>query len=386
MMFGLEGAGMTGRAAGFRWQGLLVALVVTLTGCNFFVPQSSTGTGTSTGGSTSDLVYVANTVTQSISGFTVGATALTSAPSMPFLVGIVPTSAAVSVEDNFLYVAGPGAIYAYNINSDGSLSTPSAGAGQVIVYVLSMDVTPDGNWLVALDGTQTQLDIYAINKSTGGLSLSSTVPYSVTGAQVLPKMVKVSADASYIFAALGTGGDLVFTFSTSTGAAVLAQKLAPISTQTSDNAVAVDSTDSHLYIARSGLNGGLAEYTIGVNGVLTSVAGSPFAAGAQPLAVVLDSTGKYAYVANGSDGTISGYSVGNGVAVQLSGSPYASGASVQSLTLDKSGSYLLASAFAGAPDLTEYSFDATVPGKLDKVTTAATGTDPAGALVVVSTH
>jgi len=387
MMFGLEVTAMTVRAAKLHWRGLLIAALVALTGCEgFFTKQSSTGTGTSTGGSSSNLVYTANTVTQTVSGFTVGATALTSVPSMPFLIGFTPTSAVVSIADNFLYVAGPGAIYAYNINSDGSLTTPTAGAGQVIVYVLSMDVTPDGNWLVALDGTQTQLDIYAINKSTGGLSLSSTVPYSVTGAQVLPKMVKVSSNASYIFAALGTGGDLVFTFNTSTGAAVLAQKLAPISTQTSDNAVAVDSTAAHLYIARSGLNNGLAEYTIGANGALTSVAGSPFAAGAQPLSVALDSTGKYAYVANGSDGTISGYSVANGVATALSGSPYASGASVLSLTLDKSGSYLLAAAFGGSADLTEYSFDATVAGKLDQVATSATGTDPAGALVVVAAH
>ena len=390
MILGLEVTAMTGRVAKLHWRGLLAVVVVALTGCNgFFVPvnrSGSGGTGTSTGGSTSNLVYVANTTTQTVSGFTVGASALTSAPSMPYLIGFTPTSEVVSVADNFLYVAGPGAIYAYNINSDGSLTAPAAGAGQVIVFVLSMDVTPDGNWLVALDGTQTQLDVYAINKSTGGLTLTSTVPYSVTGAQVLPKMVKVAANGSYIFAALGTGGDLVFTFNTSTGAAVLVQKLAPISTQTSENAVAVDSTVSHLYIARSGQNGGLAEYTIGANGALTSVAGSPFAAGAQPLSVVLDSTGKYAYVANGSDGTISGYSVGNGVATALNGSPYASGAQVQSLTLDKSGTYLLASALSGSPDLTEYSFDAAVAGKLDKVTTAATGTDPAGALVVVASH
>jgi 6-phosphogluconolactonase len=247
-------------------------------------------------------------------------------------------------------------------------------------------VSPDGNWLIALDGTTTQLDIYQINKSTGGLVLSSTVPFSIPNAQVLGKMVKVAPNGELIFASLGTGGDLVFTFNTANGATVLSQTLAPISTQTSENGLAIDSTTTHLFIARSGLNGGLAEYTIGTNGALTSVTGSPFAAGAQPLSVALDPSNTYAYVANGTDATISGYTVGNGIGVPLAGSPYASGASVRALTRDQSGKYLLAVAFAGAPDLTMYSISATVAGGLTQTSTSATGTDPAGAWAVVSTH
>jgi 6-phosphogluconolactonase (cycloisomerase 2 family) len=305
---------------------------------------------------------------------------------MPFALGFVPQAAVVTIPNTVLYVAGPGAIYAYFIGSDGALTAPSAGAGQVIVFALSMDVSPDGNWLVALDGTTTQLDIFQINKSTGGLTLTSTVPYSIANAQVLPKMVKISPSGTLIFAALGTGGDLVFTFNTTTGAAILSQTLAPISTQTSENALAVDSTTTHLFIARSGVNGGLAEYTIGSGGALTSVTGSPFAAGAQPLGVTLDTTSAYAYVANGSDATISGFSVGNGVATALAGSPYASGASVKSVALDKSGKYLLAAAFAGTPDVTLYSIGATAAGVLSQAATAAAGTDPAGSWQVVSTH
>ncbi len=79
-------------------------------------------------------------------------------------------------------------------------------------------------------------------------------------------MVKVAPNGQLIFASLGTGGDLVFTFNTVTGAAVLSQALAPISTQTSENGLAIDSTTTHLFIARSGVNGGLAEYTIGTGG------------------------------------------------------------------------------------------------------------------------
>jgi 6-phosphogluconolactonase len=382
---------MAERAVRVRWWTLMAVGLMALSGCNgFFVPENGSGSdsgGGSGGGgsaSTSNLAYVANTLTNTVSGFAVGAGTLASVPNMPYAIGFTPLAAAVA--SNFLYVAGPGAIYPYAIGADGSLSTTSVGAGAVLVFALSMDVTPDGNWMVALDGINTQLDILAINKSTGALTLVGTVPYAVQNAQVLPKMVKVSPDGTLIYAALGTGGDVVFTFNTATGVATMNGTLAPVSAQTSDNAVAIDGTTKHLYIARSGVSGGLAAYTIGTGGALTSVAGSPFKAGAQPMSVVLDSTGTYAYVANGTDATISGYSLASGVATALTGSPYASGSNVRSLAIDKSGKYLLAAALGGSPDLTMYSFDATVVGKLNVVVTTATGVDPAGAIAVAATH
>jgi 6-phosphogluconolactonase len=368
--------------------GFVIAGMLFLTGCgNFFVAPTNSGGGGGGGtGSTSNLVYTTNTLTNTVSGFSIGTSTLTTVPNMPYALNFSPQALVVTVPDTFLYVAGPGAIYAYIIGSDGSLTAPTAGAGQVIVYALALDVSPDGNWLIALDGTTTQLDVFAINKTTGALSLTGTAPYSITNATVQPKSVKISSGGTLIFAALGTGGDLVFTFNTSTGAAALSQTLAPVSTQTSDNALAVDSTTSFLYIARSGTGGGLAVYSIGAAGLLTSIKGSPFAAGSQPLSVALNSKGKFAYVANGSDASVSGYSLASGVATPLSGSPYASGATVSSLALDRTSTYLLAAAFGGSPDLTLYSFDPTIAGKLKQSATAATGASPAGALMVTTAH
>jgi 6-phosphogluconolactonase len=373
---------MAGKAMRLRLGAVLFAGLVGLTGCEgFFVPVNNGG-GT---GTTAGHTYVINSLTSTVSGFSIGTGKLTSVPNMPYQIGFVPVAAAVTINNSFLYVAGPGAIYCYIIGSDGSLSTPTSGAGQAIAYALSLDVSPDGNWLVALNGTTTQLNIYQINKTTGALALTTTVPYTITNLSVPPKMARVSPDGKYIFAALGSNGDAVFSFDTTSGAATLEQTLS-VSSQTSDNAVAADSTSSLLYIARSGTDGGLAIYSIGNLGALTSVAGSPFVAGAQPLDVRLDSTGKFVYVANGSDGNISGYAISNGVPSNLSGSPYTSGATVRSLVIDATGKYLLAGAFAGSPDLTMYSFDTAVAGKLVQATSTATGTDPAGVLTVVATH
>ncbi len=196
---------MLGRAAKIAGLGVVAAGLMALTGCGpFFITPTNSGGGTG-GGASGNVTYVINTVTNTVSGFTVGTGTLTNAPSMPFALGYTPQAEVVTIPNTVLYVAGPGAIYAYFINSDGSLSVPAAGAAQVIEFALSMDVTPDGNWLIALDGTTTQLDIYQINQSTGGLALSSTVPFSIPNAQVLGKMVKVAPNGAADLRVAGNG-------------------------------------------------------------------------------------------------------------------------------------------------------------------------------------
>jgi 6-phosphogluconolactonase (cycloisomerase 2 family) len=254
--------------------------------------------------------------------------------------------------------------------------------------VASLAVSPDGQWLFGLDTTATVLDQFKINTSTGALTAQTPTPYSVQNAPVAPspRMVRVAATGNYIFAAVGSG-DVVFTLNTTTGAVTQVQSLALASAQTSDNALAVDSTAAHLYIARSGLNGGLAVYTIGTSGLLTSVSGSPFATGAQPFAVQIDNSGKYVYVANRTDGTISGFSIGTNASLSaLTGSPYGSGTGVISLGADKTNTYILAGAFGGQPDLTMYSIDTVNLGKLIQATTTTTGTDPTGVVEIATTH
>jgi len=377
---------MTERARGVRlWTWVVVAAALTaLTGCgDFFVKPTSSGGGGSTGG---NLAYVANSATNTIAGFTIGTSTLTAVSGSPFALGYSPVAAVVTPSNSFLYVAGPSAIYVYTINSDGSLTGASTGAAVAIVKVVSLDVSPDGNWLFGLDAATTVVDEFQINKSTGALTLMAATPYSVTDA-VAPKAIRVAPNGALVFAALGTGGDVVFTLNTTSGALASSQTLSLGSTTTSDNALTIDSTTSYLYIARSGTGGGVAVYTIGAAGFLNPINGSPFTAGAQPTSVVLDTTGKYLYAANGSDATISGYAIGTSSSLSaLNGSPYASGLQVTSLGVDRSGKYLLAAAFGGSPDLSMYSFDTTTVGKLNLATSTATGTGTTGAVAVALTH
>jgi len=157
----------------------------------------------------------------------------------------------------------------------------------------------------------------------------------------------------------------------------------------SDNALAVSPNGSYLFIARSGTSSGVAVYTIGSGGTLTSVTGSPFAAGTDPFSVVVNAAGTDVYVANQADGTISGFSIGsNGVLTAVGGSPFSShlGTLPRALAVDNSKNYLLAAANGGGPDLAMYSFDQGTPGALDYSTSTTTGTDPTEPVAIAATH
>jgi len=383
---------MKRRESGRQWAMFVVVVVLpVLTGCASFFPPINNGGGG--GGTTSNRVYIANQTANSIGGFAIGTGTLAAVNNSPLATGYKPLSMVVTPNNSLLYVGAATGIFVYFINSDGSLTAPSTGSQPAGVSAPALAVSPDGQWLIALDGQTQQLDIFQINASTGALtSVNAPTTYSITSGTWQPSDVRVSPDGTLIFAALGTAGDVVFTFNTTSGVATSSQGLNTGDVATGDYGLAISPKTTYLYIARSGTNGGVAVFSIGSGGALTSVTGSPFAAGSGTFSVVLDSTGTYVYAANRTDGTISGYTIVPGTTTAalsltpLSGSPYSSGAGVQSIGIDRTGKYLLAAAVNGAPDLTMYSFDITVPGKLNPATSVATGVNPAGAVALALTH
>lgn len=373
-----------------------MAIVASMTfpafvGCSgFFPPINNSGGG---GGTTTNAVYIANQAAGSIGAFAIGAGKLTAVNNSPVTATYKPLCMVVNPANTLLYVGALNGIFVYFINSDRSLTAPTTGSQPAGVYAKSIAISPDGQWLIALDGTTQQLDIFQINATTGALtSVTAPATYSIQSGTWQPSEVHVSSDGTLIFAALGTGGDVVFTFNTATGVAVSSQLLQTGNAGTGDYGLAINSTTTYVYIARSGTNGGVAVYSIGSGGALTPVTGSPFAAGNGTFSVVLDTTGTYVYAANRTDGTVSGYTIVPATTAAalsltpLSGSPYTSGSAVQALGADSTGKYLLAVATGGDPDLTMYSFDIPVPGKLDPSTSIATGTDPTGAVALALTH
>lgn len=367
---------------------LLLALVA-LTGCgtNFFVPPATTGPGTTTPSTSASFAYVANLTTSTIAGYALGTGALVAVSGSPYALVLPPTSLVVTPANTFLYVGSIGAIFGYALSSTGQLTALNSGNPLAAASVISLDVSPDGKWLFALDANGVNIDLFSINTSTGALASATGGAFAVTGkGPAVPTFIKASPNGAFVAAAMGTGGVVLFPFNTTTGVFGTPNLLAG-GIQTSDNGVAFDNSSAFLFVAQSGVGNGLAVFTIASGGALASVAGSPFPAGTDPYSVLLNAAGTLAYLANRGDGTISGYSVAiGGILTPLSSSPYPSGSLVTSLGRDNTAKYLLAASQGGSSDLTMYSFDPATPGKLNTLTTTATGTDPTGAHAVALTH
>ena len=372
---------------------LTMLFAVSLTGCgNFFVNPSTVTTGTTTTATTGNFAYVVNT-TNTLSEYDLSAGKLTAIAGSPLTLttGLAATSVAVSRANTFVFVGGAGGIECYAINTDGSLTATTAGGATETADFVSLETSPDGQWLFALDGITPTAPIlyqFSIDPNTGALALagSGEIQLPIAGAGVpTPRMVKISPNADYLGVVLGGGGDVFYTFNTTTG--ILTQSGLLATKGFDDDSLLFDSTSTYAFIGRYGLtasNSTVASYTVSTVGALTSLA--TVATGDTPYSLALDGTGAFLYSANFGAPSVTGYSLATGALTQLASSPYASGLNVASLARDITGSYLISASQGGSADLTLYAFDVLVPGKLDAVASSTNGSGTAGSLAVATTH
>jgi 6-phosphogluconolactonase len=376
------------------WVGVaVVGAVCGLSGCsNFFPPLTPTSTGTAGSG---NYVYVVNQTTNTLGAFTVGTATLTAVTGSPYSLAsyIAPSSAAsvaVTRANTFVYVGGQGGLGCFSIGTTGALTSVAAGAITSTGDFVSLDTSPDGKWLLALDGVNRVINIYGVNPLTGALSqngASIAYPVAISGNATVAQAIRVSSNAAYVAVALGTGGDQIFPFTTSIGSLGTPQQLGE-AVGYSDNALSFDTTSAYLYIARGGPSAGksvVASYSVTSATAALTVA-QTVVTGDSPYAVLIDSVGKYLYTANRGTGNVSGFAITAGAFTALSGSPYSSGLTATGLVEDNSAKYVVAASSGGSPDYSVYSFDSTLAGKLDSASTGASGTDPAGAIAIAATH
>jgi 6-phosphogluconolactonase len=366
----------------------LAAVGLVLAGCgNFFVYPGSGSGGSTSGGTTGSYAYVSNNASSSTALSIYALAGGTLGSSSTFSLGFSPAALAIPPSNKYLYASNPStaAIYAYTVGSTGLLTNDNSGnAVAVSVDAVSMDVSADGQWLFALDGIQQAVLEYKIDSSTGLLSLISSSTYALPqGSIPTPASIKVAPSGSFIVAALGTAGDVIFPFVTSTGVINPNYVLLPTnSALVGDFSVALDA-NNFLYVARTT---GLAVYSLSSLGTPTLVAGSPFATGSAPRSVLLSLSGNYLYVANQTDGTISGFSIGTtGALSALPLSPFQAPTTVTALGRDNSGKYVLAAGYNGTAGLTLYTIGST--GALTASGgSVATGTSTAVPVVMGLTH
>lgn len=184
--------------------------------------------------------------------------------------------------------------------------------------------------------------------STGNLSVVSGSPFTAgAGAEFMAldsahKLLFVSNQLANTISA--------FSMNTSTGA-LSAVPGSPFATGARPTSVVVDSLGRFLFVANQAANS-IAVFSISANGVLTPVAGSPFAA-SSPFGLTINPAGTVLYASNFPDSqvsdlnTVSVFAIdANGALTAVSGSPFADANSAGGFTAaigllaDPSGKFL----------------------------------------------
>ena len=323
---------------------------------------------------------------------------LTSVKGSPFTVSGNPANRPSGVTTDptgrFLYVpedSGPTTAMSVNL-SNGNLTVASTtgvsfSSGPINVSSGTSPLQLSPTWAYASNSTANSISEYSINVSNGALSPISGSPLTDNAG---PQLVKLGPSGHHrsVFTAESAPSIAKYDFGTTSGglnnrlSLSVAHPIVALApdpsflyvygadpfdqvinsysvdqtlglgflgssavTSTSLTGLAISPQGTYLYAVSSGDNTLWAFRVAG--GAFTTV-GNPnkgglpgFPTGANPLAVVVDATGKFAYVANSGDGTVSGYAINpNGDVSAISGSPFFSGTTPTAIASEPTGSFL----------------------------------------------
>jgi 6-phosphogluconolactonase (cycloisomerase 2 family) len=308
---------------------------------------------------TGRFVYVANEQSQDITAFSVDAStgALTESPGSPFPIGAAPVTSAVDPTGRFLYVFATNVVngaeeeflYEYTIDSaTGVLASASSSPttwefGQGIL-IASIAFNPAGNIAylgqVAGGNLGAPTLVCAVDFSTGALTQIGSVQPATTGEA---NHLAISPSGGFLYST-NTTFSQVDAFTVGFGGAGLSEiSGSPYSVPYGPSSLVVHPAGNFLYVTNSNssfqappatgpIDGSIYAFAINSGtGALTQVRGSPFAAGINPLSIVVDPTGSFAYWTATSNTTgipfaqIKGYSINasSGVLAPLSWTPWA---------------------------------------------------------------
>jgi 6-phosphogluconolactonase len=381
---------------------LTLGAMIALSGCGgFFTAQNNNPTGGSSG-----YVYVTN-AGGTMAEYSLSSGVLTGLSGSPISISVPPTSVVAAPNNAFLYVGTTTGIFMYTINSDGTLTEGNndtviflnqnlATGTSTLASVKSMVVDATSSWLIIAYQGSDEIDALSIDPTTGLANSTQAFPATATYNNDPNPQLAISPANNQVFVALGTGGTNAFGFNANAtgttspwaGGNRVAIALAP--TSVSANAVAVDSSSKYLFVAES------ASSTTSPAGMVRVISTASPAnpdlddetTGVSPSAVLADLTGAYVYVTNGTDGTISGFSLNTTTQKLTSlGTATPSEQSPVALVEDSSKSYVIDVGNGNNPNLWLYSFDASSAGVLDVGSTRSTSsTNPSVATGIAATH
>jgi DNA-binding beta-propeller fold protein YncE len=310
-----------------------------------------------------EFAYAVDQNSNTLFGFKVGANgALTPLAPPSFATGNAPNGVVVDPSGRFVYVVNilSNNVSGYAIGENGTLkpvpgSPFPAGSGPGWITV-----DPTGRFVYVANcadlcsgSGQGSVSGYAIDRATGALV---AVPGSPFIADQIPYAVTVDPEGAFAYVANFRSGTVsVFKIDRCSGSLGASIQTVPTG-GASPIALTLDPQGHFLYVVNTQGNN-VSAFTVGNDGRLTVVPGSPFASGTSTQGVAVDPSGDFVYVTQGFD--VLGYSIGiSGELIPLAGSPFAAPGFLVSLTMDRSGHFVYGAAAAASAGVAAFVFDA----------------------------
>ena len=356
--------------------------------------------------------YVANENSNDISGYTVDNStgALTEVVSSPFAGPAGPRDSVVELFGKFLYVAngGTNGVSGYSIDGTSGVLTPVSGspfAGGGSPRGIALH--PTGKFVYTADRSSNSVSGFAINTTTGVLTAVPGSPFTIPAEgeeQPGPQQLTIDPSGRFLYVSDHLTGDIsAFTINGTSGA-LTAISGSPFTDQPDDLgpniqpfALAVTPDGKFLYVTNHGQDT-LSVFSINAaTGALTPAAGSPFditvgeddeECGSEPYGLAIAGSGRFLYVADNGCDTVSAFTIDSstGAPTEISGSPYSviAGdcfAGVNDATVDYTGRFLYV-ADNGCGAVTGFSIDNST-GALTELTSSPfpAGSGPYGVAI-----
>jgi 6-phosphogluconolactonase (cycloisomerase 2 family) len=235
-----------------------------------------------------------------------------------------PVSIALHPSKNFLYVPNltSNTVSGYNIDHTTGILSP-IGTAQPPTPVQSQPVAVGinaaGTFLYVLNQGSASISAFSIDATHGLLTQIAGSPFPTA---VNPQTMVVSQSAGFLYVGNGAAGTISgFAIAADGTLAQVAGSPFSAGAGASVGALTIDPKGQFIFAADS-VNNRVASFAIS-SGVLTAVAGSPFATGTTPLSIAIDSTSTFLYTANQGSNNVSAFKISGGALTEIAGSPYA---------------------------------------------------------------
>jgi 6-phosphogluconolactonase len=240
----------------------------------------------------------------------------------------------------FLYVvddAAPGGVFAFVIQSDGSLTALNGGAPYPAgnsPQSLAFDAT--GTFLYVLNVADNSISAFSLDPTTGVLSVLATYPIVETNPNPQPQQMVRAGNFLYV-AEYATNSVEVFAIAAGTGVLTEGVMGSPFATDIGPYSLAADPSGSVLYTANVGPGTVASISAFKINqstGILTGASARPLAI---PVAkdISIDPQGKFLFVTESNAVAVYPITLSTGVlGAAAAGSPFATGPIPFSVSVD----------------------------------------------------